>query len=370
MNVPEVQLITVPRSPATTVYAAVLLEMVRVALPPAGVAQVASPRQNVDADADVPELRLVTGRLPVTPVVSGKPVALVNTPAEGVPIFGVTKTGEFDNTTLVVPVLVVTPVPPFKIGNAVPDKVIASVPEVVIGEPATDKNVGTVAATLVTVPVPVGAAHDPSPRQNVEADADVPELRLVTGKLPVTPVVNGSPVRLVAVPDEGVPRAPPLTKFPLAVPVNAAVIVPASKLPLASRATIALAVFADAAVVAELLTFKAVEIVASLVSTMAADAFISALTIAPAVIDVAFPTDVIGPVRFALIVAVPVAFPVPPLATGNAVPEYVIASVPEVVIGEPEMLKILGTVAATLVTVPEPPPVDEFATFNIIFFSS
>ena len=46
--------------------------------------------------------------------------------------------------------------------------------------------------------------------------------------------------------------------------------------------------------------------------------------------------------------------PVPPFATGNAVPEYVIANVPEVVIGEPEILKILGTVAATLVTVPDP----------------
>ena len=43
---------------------------------------------------------------------------------------------------------------------------------------------------------------------------------------------------------------------------------------------------------------------------------------------------------------------VPPLATGKAVPEYVIANVPDVVIGLPDMLKMLGTVAATLVTVP------------------
>jgi hypothetical protein len=177
---------------------------------------------------------------------------------------------------------------------------------------------------------------------------------LVTGKFPVTPVLKGKPVKLVAVPLDGVPRAPPLTKLPLAVPVKAAVIVPAVKLPEASRATIELAVLADAAVVAELLTFNAVAIVASLVSTIAAAAFISALTIEPAVIDVALPTDVIGPVRLAFIVAVPVAFPVPPLATGNAVPEYVIANVPEVVIGEPETLKMLGTVAATLVTDPLP----------------
>ena len=43
---------------------------------------------------------------------------------------------------------------------------------------------------------------------------------------------------------------------------------------------------------------------------------------------------------------------VPPLATGSAVPEYVIANVPDVVIGLPAILKMLGTVAATLVTVP------------------
>jgi hypothetical protein len=36
-------------------------------------------------DALVPLLRLVTGRLPVTPVVSGKPVALVNVAETGVP---------------------------------------------------------------------------------------------------------------------------------------------------------------------------------------------------------------------------------------------------------------------------------------------
>ena len=49
---------------------------------------------------------------------------------------------------------------------------------------------------------------------------------------------------------------------------------------------------------------------------------------------------------------VPAVSAVPPLATGNAVPEYVIASVPDDVIGLPDMLKILGTEAATLVTVP------------------
>ena len=36
---------------------------------------------------------LATGNVPVTPVVSGKPVVFVKTPADGVPMFGVTSTG-------------------------------------------------------------------------------------------------------------------------------------------------------------------------------------------------------------------------------------------------------------------------------------
>lgn len=47
---------------------------------------------------------------------------------------------------------VVWPVPPLRIGSAVPEYVIAKVPDEVIGEPVTDRNDGTVAATEVTVP--------------------------------------------------------------------------------------------------------------------------------------------------------------------------------------------------------------------------
>ena len=59
----------------------------------------------------------------------------------------------------------------------------------VTGDPETDRNAGTEADTLVTVPPLVllllgGVAHVPSPRQNVELLADVPELRLATGKFP------------------------------------------------------------------------------------------------------------------------------------------------------------------------------------------
>ena len=69
-----------------------------------------------------------------------------------------------------------------------------------------------------------------------------------------------------------------------ALPVRFAVIVPAVKLPLASRATIADAVFASVAVVAELLTLPEVAIVANLESTMAAEVEMSALTISPSFI--------------------------------------------------------------------------------------
>ena len=100
---------------------------------------------------------------------------------------------------------------------------MANVPDVVMGEPETDKKPGTVAATEVTVPepeppdalmvwlgqVPVMVTLVPATRAGVA----VPEPPLATGKMPVTPVLRGSPVRLVAVPLDGVPKAPPLVKY-------------------------------------------------------------------------------------------------------------------------------------------------------------
>lgn len=57
------------------------------------------------------------GSVPVTPVVKGKPVALVKVADVGVPKIGVTNVGLVDNTTSPVPVLVVTPVPPEATGK-------------------------------------------------------------------------------------------------------------------------------------------------------------------------------------------------------------------------------------------------------------
>jgi hypothetical protein len=108
-----------------------------------------------------PPSRLET---PVTPRV----VLAVTAAAARVPV----KVGDAEKTklVLVVPVapMAVYPVmllndamlatvafvPPLATGIAVPEKAMASVPVVVIGDPVTLKNAGTVAATLVTVPVP------------------------------------------------------------------------------------------------------------------------------------------------------------------------------------------------------------------------
>jgi hypothetical protein len=81
-------------------------------------------------------------------------VQFVRAPELGVPSAGETKDGELDKTTLPVPVEVVTPVPPLRTGNAVPDKATARVPDDVMGLPVTERNDGTVIPTLVTLPLP------------------------------------------------------------------------------------------------------------------------------------------------------------------------------------------------------------------------
>jgi hypothetical protein len=122
----------------------------------------------VPVDAVTPVPPLATGRVPVTPVVRGRLVPLVRITAEGVPRFGVVRTGDPDKTTLPVPVDVVTPVPP-----------------------------------------------------------------LATGRVPVTPVVSGSPVAFVRVAAEGVPilgvvRTGDVERTTLPEPVDVVVPVPPS----------------------------------------------------------------------------------------------------------------------------------------------
>ena len=68
---------------------------------PPATAHVPSPLQKVLALADVPLFRLVTGKLPVTPVVNGNPVPLVNVTLVGVPNIGVTNVGDVAKATTV-----------------------------------------------------------------------------------------------------------------------------------------------------------------------------------------------------------------------------------------------------------------------------
>jgi hypothetical protein len=69
------------------------------------------------ADDGVPKNVATPVPKPLTPVEIGRPVKLVATPEAGVPNAGVTNVGEFDNTTLPVPVELVTPVPPLATGR-------------------------------------------------------------------------------------------------------------------------------------------------------------------------------------------------------------------------------------------------------------
>jgi hypothetical protein len=91
----------------------------------------------------------------------------------------------------------------------------------------------------------------------IAAAAFISPSTIIPGVMAVTiPVLVMSPVRLPVIVEE--------------LPTRLAVIVPAEKFPDASRETIALAVFALAAVVALLDTFPGVEMVANLVSAIAA----------------------------------------------------------------------------------------------------
>lgn len=118
----------------------------------------------------IPVPPLATGRVPVTPVDNGKPVAFVSTAADGVPSAGVVNVGDVVIATLPDPDTVYSPTTPALLYST---RVV--VPLVIADEPI----VNPAAATL-------GAAQVPSPRQKVLEDALVPLFRFVTGRLPVT----------------------------------------------------------------------------------------------------------------------------------------------------------------------------------------
>ena len=80
--------------------------------------------------------------VPVTPVLSGKPVQFVSVPLEGVPSTGVVnvglvKVGPLESTTEPEPVDVVVPVPPLATGTVLNDKLMLPAPfDTLIGDVA------------------------------------------------------------------------------------------------------------------------------------------------------------------------------------------------------------------------------------------
>lgn len=148
----------------------------------------------VDVVTPVPPF--ATGSVPVMPVPSGRPVAFVSIAADGVPRFGVVSVGDVESTTLPDPVDDVTPVPPFATGRVPVTPVVRGRPVAFVRTTADGVprfgvvRTGDVERTLFPDPV----------------DVVTPVPPLATGSVPVTPVVRGSPVALVRVTAEGVPR--------------------------------------------------------------------------------------------------------------------------------------------------------------------
>lgn len=141
-----------------------------------------------------------TGRVPVTPVVKGKPVVFVNVPEAGVPSAGVTNVGLVAKTKAPEPVSSVTAAA--KLADEGVVKNVAT-PEpspetpVAIGKPVQLVSVPE-AGVPNTPPFTTGAPAEPTLTPKAVA-TPVPR--------PDTPVEIGKPVQLVKVPEVGVPSA-------------------------------------------------------------------------------------------------------------------------------------------------------------------
>jgi hypothetical protein len=174
----------------------------------------------------------------------------------------------------------------------------------------------------------------------------VPEANLVRAKLEME-VADCVPV--TSPPNEPVNDAEEPDTSPVTLPMRAADTVPAEKLPEASLATMAEAVFKLVAVVAELLTFPAVEIVANFVSTMPALADTLELSTEPGAMTVADCVPVTSPLREPVKEAAepdtfPVTFPVSAAVTVLAVkfPEASRATMAEAVLEAVAVVAELG----------------------------
>jgi len=119
----------------------------------------------------IPVPPLATGKVPVTPVVSGRPVAFVSVADDGVPSAGVTKVGEVENTKLVE----VVPVAPAAVKPLILLKL--PIPALVAFVPPSATVTGAVRLNAVPVRVsPVDAVYDPAPLNCDQGKAVVPSV--------------------------------------------------------------------------------------------------------------------------------------------------------------------------------------------------
>jgi hypothetical protein len=128
------------------------------------------------ADDGVPKKVATPVPKPLTPVEIGNPVAFVKVPEAGVPNAGVTSVGEFDNTTMPVPVEVVTPVPPFVTGKV---PVMSEVERLIASQEALPPSVWRY---LVALPVWLGKRLF---RAAVAVEAPVPPSAMAKSVIPV-----------------------------------------------------------------------------------------------------------------------------------------------------------------------------------------
>ena len=263
--------------------------------------------------------------------------------ASATPRIGVTSVGVVAKTTEPVPVAVVDPVPPFKIGSAVPDRPIARVPEEVTGDPDIERNAGTDKPTDVTDPVE-GVVQTGEPDTTVRTCPFVP-----TVPRPVPPEATARGVEIVNVPViEQVPDVenPP---DPLTLNSSTSVVdeVPAKKI--WSTKFVGTWYRTNEAPSPNPANWKSsVDVFKVILRAATPEKFTDVAAAAP-IVGVTSVGDVANTTE-----PVPVAVvdPVPPLRIGRAVPDRPIASVPEEVMGDPEIERNEGTVAATDVTVP------------------
>jgi hypothetical protein len=159
----------------------------------------------VDVVTPVPPL--ATASVPVTPVVNGRPVQLVNVPLDGVPNTGVTKVGLVANTNAPEPVSFVTAAARLAL-DGVAKNVATPVPRpetpVAMGRPVQLVNVPDVGVPNIGV-TRVGLVESTLLPEPVDVVTPVPPL--VTPNVPVTPVDIGRPVALVSTNADGVPKA-------------------------------------------------------------------------------------------------------------------------------------------------------------------